>query len=641
MPESAKSRTRQPNTQIHQVSQARESSVGDIVFIHGLDGDPFLTWGREDGDGSWLNWLATDFPQLTVYTVDYAAWSSRWRGTAMPIQDRAINLIAALESAGVGSKPLIFVCHSMGGLLAKQIAFQCLALSEQSSRLGESIHGIAFLATPHSGSSLSKVADALRVVYRPTAAVQDLEDNDSYLRMLNRWYRASAPSHGIESLALCETISIKGILVVDATSADPGIAGIEPIPTDCNHINICKPSSRTDFVYRQVHGFIGRLLSRLESPASTNRTKETTAYSRATDHAPESTLFLPELAEQLQASGILDEARSWLLRDQILESGGWGLSQATLFQRLTGRSVTDVERREGGIISTYVSLRALRAYEAAVDIFRSRPYAWKAARYLMERQTTDGGFGRYVESRSGEEIHATVRHTAFAISALIDLDPGSTALDDGIAYLRRRLEAPRDGWWSDEAAPSLALAGVLHVDERLTAVEEDDEIDSDISDPLLSNEQRREIRGHLSRLSSYGPHAPFWIPYAKTSAMVFDTALTTIELLPHPVEKSLRVPVARVLKEIASHAIDGGIPYGPRENTPDIGMSALALFILTSRITGDDKMASILARWNLTTHIPRLAEFIMDNWTVEAAWRLTYSDTLAYLLRIPRHLELA
>jgi pimeloyl-ACP methyl ester carboxylesterase len=622
------------------VSRASEDSASDVVFIHGLDGDPFSTWGHEDGDGSWLDWLAEDFPQTTVHTVDYAAWSSRWRGTAMPIQDRAINLIAALQSAGVGSKPVIFVCHSMGGLLAKQIAFQCLAVSEQNSRLGENIRGIAFLATPHSGSSISKVADALRIVYRPTVAIQDVEDNDAYLRLLNRWYRTSAPSHGIETLTLYETIRIKGILVVDATSSDPGIAGVEPIPTDCNHINICKPPSRTDLVYRQVYGFIGRLLSQPESSPPANQTNGN-LYSRTTGAAAESALLLPKLAEQLQASGILDEARAWLLRDQIPESGGWGLGQATLFKRLTGRSATDVERREGGIISTYVSLRALRAYEATADIFRSRQYAWSAARYLMERQTTEGGFGRYVESRSGEEIHPTVRHTAFAISALIDLDPGSTAVSDGIAYLRRRLEAPGDGWWSGEAAPSLALASVLHLDERLATLEEDDEITPDISDPILSKEKRREVCSHLSRLSSYGPHAPFWLPYANTSSMVFDTALTTIELLPHPIKESLRVPVARVLNEIASHAIDGGIPYGPGEKESDIGMSALTLFILISRITDDDKMATTLGQWNLIAHIPNLAEFILNKWKAEAAWHLTYSDTLAYLLRIPNILESA
>jgi hypothetical protein len=118
------------------------------------------------------------------------------------------------------------------------------------------------------------------------------------------------------------------------------------------------------------------------------------------------------------------------------------------------------------------------------------------------------------------------------------------------------------------------------------------------------------------------------------SAMVFDTALTTIELLPHPIERSLRVPVARVLNEIVGHAIDGGIPYGPDQKAPDIGMSALALFILISRITDDDKMASTLAQWNVTAHISRLAEIILNNWAVEGAWHLTYSDTLAYILRI-------
>ena len=553
----------------------------------------------------------------------------------MPMQDRAVNLIASLEGEGIGRRPLIFVCHSLGGLLAKQIAFQCLSLVSRKSSMGGNIRGICFLATPHSGSSLSKVADAFRLVYRPTAAVKDLEENDAYLRMLNRWYREEAPAHGIETLTLFETVRMKGVLVVDASSSDPGIAGVDPIPTDCDHITICKPPSRSDLVYRQVHHFVDVLLN--APPAGRVATTSTVSGQNPRIPIPpkESTRVLTRLVNQLESSGVLDEGRNWLLRDQIPDSGGWGLSQATLFNRLNGRSVSDVERREGGIISTYVALRSLRACEESDEIFRSRPYAWRAAQYLLERQTTEGGFGRYVESRSGEEIHPSVRHTAFAVSALLDLDPGSEAMRDGVAYLKRRLAGPGDGWWADEASPSLALASLLHVDDRLSAADDDEDPEWNKIDAILSDESRREIRSNLAKLSSSGSHSPFWLPYAKMEAMVYDTALTTVDLLPRPIRKSLRLPVARVLSEILNKAIDGGIPYEPRQRFADIGSTALMLFTIASLLARDEKMASILTEWNLAQAIPSLVQFILENWEVEDAWRFTYSDTLAYLLLIP------
>ena len=34
-------------------------------------------------------------------------------------------------------------------------------------------------------------------------------------------------------------------------------------------------------------------------------------------------------------------------------------------------------------------------------------------------------------------------------------------------------------------------------------------------------------------------------------------------------------------------------------------------------------------------YVGDLAEFIQHNWSNHEAWRLTYADTLAYLLRIP------
>jgi hypothetical protein len=227
----------------------------DLVFVHGLGGDSLKTWGLQTSP-NWVDWLSTARPGVAFWSIDYDAAPSQWLGSAMSLADRATNLLALLDGRGFGSRPLVFLTHSLGGLLVKAMLRQATTFAEAYVSIARSTRGIVFFGTPHAGSDAATFASYLNFFLRTTVTTEELRAHDSQLRELNQWYRSHSTAMAITTRVFVETRRTSGLLVVDPTSADPGIAGVQPIPIDADHFSLCKPHSETDIVVLQV----GRLL---------------------------------------------------------------------------------------------------------------------------------------------------------------------------------------------------------------------------------------------------------------------------------------------------------------------------------------------------------------------------------------------
>ena len=118
--------------------------------------------------------------------MGYSASGSGWKEQSMPVADRGLSMLEEMVSSGIGQRPLIFITHSMGGIVAKQMI---RSAADQGVHRYEAIVnktcGIAFLATPHSGASLASFANLVRLVYRTNEHLSDLKLHDSRLRELH------------------------------------------------------------------------------------------------------------------------------------------------------------------------------------------------------------------------------------------------------------------------------------------------------------------------------------------------------------------------------------------------------------------------------------------------------------------------
>jgi hypothetical protein len=182
----------------------------------------------------------------------------------MDLLDRAAWFIEELVRKGVTTQPIVFVAHSLGGLLVKQaLQFAHSMGVPEWQAVWAQTRGVVFLASPHDGSrladfainasSISAVTVFLRWSFRPSPILHCLQNDWSTLRFLRGWYRDHSVAAGIRTLAFAESHEYHGVLVVDASSADPGIPNQAPasrLPED--HVSIAKPKQAKHPVYERV-----------------------------------------------------------------------------------------------------------------------------------------------------------------------------------------------------------------------------------------------------------------------------------------------------------------------------------------------------------------------------------------------------
>ncbi|MGH9668168.1 MAG: hypothetical protein ACRD9L_27425, partial [Bryobacteraceae bacterium] len=218
-----------------------------VVFLHGVHGEHFNTWCRDaDPANYWPAWLAEDFSRAAVYSAQYNAFVTKWKGSTMPLLDRAPSLLNMCENAGVFKRPVVFIAHSYGGLVLKQM--WRLANDRGRQDVLSSVRAAIFVATPHAGSGLENFLKFTfaRLLGRPTATADELEHAGPLLRDLNVWYRNHPIQNNFVYYETQRTPIAPGLdlKVVDESSADPGLAGVYPVPMFADHISICKPSER-------------------------------------------------------------------------------------------------------------------------------------------------------------------------------------------------------------------------------------------------------------------------------------------------------------------------------------------------------------------------------------------------------------
>lgn len=247
-----------------------------VAFVHGLGGEAHSTWMHNPTDHTtfWPGWIGDEIG-CNVWVAGYGAALSGWTDAAMHLADLGEALFAALQvEQDLKDHRIVLVGHSLGGLVIKSGMTQAQALGDALRMpLLDRIAGVAFLGTPHQGSSLATVADNLRLLMRTNAQVTNMVSDDAWLKLLNGQFRSlqTQRKFGVRVFfeskgvfigrRICGIAFGKRQLIVDRNSSDPGIAGVIPTAIDGDHIEIAKPKSRQALIHKAMVEFLKGMAS--------------------------------------------------------------------------------------------------------------------------------------------------------------------------------------------------------------------------------------------------------------------------------------------------------------------------------------------------------------------------------------------
>lgn len=264
---------------LHRISGCENTNrKADVLFVHGLGGDAISTWGHNKST-FWPRWVGEEFKDVGVWCLGYPANATKWwrpklldyffskfpaQNGAMALQRRGTQVLDQLSQHGFGAKPIVFVCHSLGGNLAKQILRASNeAIDIQRQMIFKKTQAVLFLATPHAGADLATLAHNLKIL-RPTVPLEDLRADCALLEDLQNWYRHHTPLAGIQTYTYYEQRAVFGVIVVGSSSAHPGV-GHDPVALDEDHISIAKPQSKD----AQVFGALRTILNNIQPSTAT------------------------------------------------------------------------------------------------------------------------------------------------------------------------------------------------------------------------------------------------------------------------------------------------------------------------------------------------------------------------------------
>ncbi|KAJ5493140.1 hypothetical protein N7539_001886 [Penicillium diatomitis] len=251
-------------TQIYAPPRGEIPTV-DIVLVHGLNGHPESSWTSKTTGCFWPVDLLPDVlgplrPRILTYgynanVVAFTDGASR-DSVVSHAETLASSLAANRNLRSCPNRPIIFICHSLGGLVVKRALIYSRSVSNEKTEHLRSVYvstfGILFLGTPHNGSDMAKWGLLLQKICTAVLPkkfmegspqlIKSLQTNNETLQHINSLFADIMSRFHIYFFHETRSMDVKGTreVIVDESSAAPYFEGVERGGIEADHSHMCK-----------------------------------------------------------------------------------------------------------------------------------------------------------------------------------------------------------------------------------------------------------------------------------------------------------------------------------------------------------------------------------------------------------------
>ncbi|KAF8234302.1 hypothetical protein L208DRAFT_1262445, partial [Tricholoma matsutake] len=236
--------------------------VVSIVAIHGLDGHAMTSWTAAN-DTLWLrDLLPKRIPRARILTYGYNAYTRGNKLANESIYSIGQKLLADLatdrDGSNIQQRPIIFVAHSLGGIVLKDTLIHADKHEYASYKAIErSTYGILFLGTPHQGTAAVDLATLiLRILpVGSNIILSDLGLQNKVLQQQQDQYNQIGPRYATKCYYEMHPteLPLGKMKLVDRPNAIlPETINSQSLGLYRDHVDICKFGDHTEQDFKTV-----------------------------------------------------------------------------------------------------------------------------------------------------------------------------------------------------------------------------------------------------------------------------------------------------------------------------------------------------------------------------------------------------